>query len=580
MSKIEFVSFGGQDEKDKFCSALIVDGDIYVLGCGIFCPSAVTLGIKKVIADFSYLIDNKDKIRGIFIPVATYNSFGGLEFLVKLLPNVPVFTSSLGQMIINNNLDLCTYGRNRFEHQRNSLRSKWNVNAVKPLAPFRLGNVEVMAFRTASLMPTSLGFVFKTDVGSIIFVDHFMIPTSPHNALNDLLYEINRFTKGNNLLLITCIGPNINFRGFASPSYSVTNFFENTVLDMPNRGIFVIEEQDVYKLVKLATIAAKRTIPFYVYSGSLARAFNYMQNNKIINLPNLIYMNDSQINECERGIVVVSGDKQSLFTKLQKIVVGDDRKLVFKPTDTFVYSILTTPGFEKLEANLFDSINRLNVSNVIKMPKDIIPLSQGQEDHKFILNILKPKYIIPVSGLYMDFVKYRDMLKPPFNKSTVILQNGQFALFESGNLISIKKFIKVSEQYVGSSGLYDVGANGLFECEQMSQNGCVLASLLVDKNEKKIIHYNYNIVGIINQADEKNKVIYDEINATLNQIMLELLKSHPGNLTRDDQDYFKKQILKQYDKKFGKRPLVLLTILYKDSIDKAIDDIASEEGEE
>ncbi len=572
MSKIEFICLGGQDEKDKVCDALVIDGDIYVLGCGIHCPSVIQLGIRKIVADFSYLIDNKQKVKGIFIPTPNYNAYGGLEFLIKNLSNVPVFTSHLGQMIINNNLDWCFRVHGKRQEQ-NSLKTRFNINAVKPLETFKLGKVEILPFRTASFMPTSLGFVFKTDAGSIVYVDHFIIPTSVNNATYDLLDQVNKFTNNNVLLLITSIGKNLNHYGFTSPHYNIDNFFENCILDMPNRGIFVIDEEDIYKLTKLAAIAAKKTIPFYIYSPSLAKAFNYMQNNKIVNFTNLIYMNEQQINTVDRGIVVVSGDKQSLFTKLQKIVVGDDQRLTFKPTDTFVYSILTTPGYEKLEANLFDSINRLNVSRVVKMPKDIIQLSQSQEDHKFLINILKPKYIIPVAGLYMDFVNYKDVCNKVITpqRNIITLCNGQVAVFDGGRFIDAKRHIKLVEQYVGNQGLYDVGASGLFESEQMADSGCVLASLLIDKAEKKINHFNYNIVGVLNQTDQKNQAIVDEINTTLNNTMLELLKTLApnANLSRDQQDYFKKQIVKQYEKKFGKRPLVLLTIIYRDQVEKA-----------
>lgn len=576
MAKIEFLSLGGQDEKDKVCDALIIDGDIFVLGCGIRCPSVIQLGIKKIVADFSFLIDNKQKIKGIFIPTPSYNMYGGLEFLIKNLPNTPIFTSHLGQMIINNNLDWCFRPRGK-HYEGQSLKTRFNINAVKPLETFKLGKVEIMPFRTASFMPTSLGFVFNTDSGAIVYVDHFIIPTSVNNATYDLLEQVNKFTKNNTLLLISSIGKNINHHGFTSPAYNIDSFYENCILDMTNRGIFVIEEEDIYKLTKLAALAAKKTIPFYIYSPSLARAFNYMQQNKIVNFNNLVYMGEQQINTVDRGIVVVSGDKQSLFTKLQKIVVGDDQRLTFKPTDTFVYSILTTPGYEKLEANLFDSINRLNVSRVIKLPKDIIPLSQSQEDHKFLINVIKPKYIIPTGGLYMDFVNYKSICNKVFTpqKSILLLGNGQVATFDNGRFIDAKRHIKLVEQYVGNQGLYDVGASGLYECEQMADSGCVLASLLIDKINKKIDHFNYNIVGVLNQADEKNQTIVDEINTTLNNTMLELLKSLAPNtnLSRDQQDYFKKQIVKQYEKKFGKRPLILLTIIYKDQIEKAKSDL-------
>lgn len=581
MSKIEFVCLGGQDEKEKLCSCLIIDGDIYVIGCGIHTPPAVTLGIKKIVADFSYLIDNKNKIKGIFIPTPNYYSFGGLEFLLKQLPDIPVFTSNLGQMIINNFIDRRMNPRSNSKfHQTPVLKNHYNINACKPLAPFKLGNAYIMAFRTASFMPTSLGFVFNTKSGAIVFADNFIIPTNVTPATTDLLEHINKFTNNNTLALITSLGPNVRHAGFTSPSYSVTTFFENTVLDMPNRGIFAIEEQDIYKLLKLASVCAKKTIPFYIYSGSLARAFSYMQQNKIINFPNLIYLNEAQINTVERGIIVVSGDKQSLFNKLQKIAMGEDSKLEFKPTDTFVYSILTTPGYEKLEANLFDNLNRQNVGRIVKLPKDIIPLSQSQEDQKFLINILKPKYIIPVNGLYMDFCIFKETCKAVATPSRNIinLSNGQFASFDGDRLVDTKRYIKVVEQYVGNQGIYDVGASGLFECEQMADSGCVLASLLIDKQAKKITHYNYNIVGVINQTDEKNQVIVNEINNELNNKMLDLLKEvgNNGSLNREQQEYFKKQIVKQYEKKFGKRPLVLLTVLYTDAIDKAIDTITED----
>ena len=571
MAKIELVCLGGQDEKDKICSALIIDDDIYVLGCGICTPSTATLGIKKIIADFSFLIDNKQKIKGVFIPTPNYNSFGGLEFLLKQIPNVPIFTSHLGQMIINNFLER-RMGYRKPNYASPVLKTKFNVNSVTPLKPFKLGNVGIMGFRIANFMPSSLGFVFNTSSGAIVFIDHFMIPTRVNNALYDLLEKVNQFAKNNILLLIVGVGKNINHAGFTSPTYSVTNFFENTVLDTPNRGIFAIDEEDIYKLLKLAAIANSKTIPFYIYSGSLARAFGYMQQNKIINFPKLLYIKEDQLNTIERGIIVVAADKQSLFTKLQKIVMGEDARLSFKPTDTFVYSILTVPGYEKAEANLFDSINRLDVARVIKLPKDIIQLSQSQEDHKFLINILKPKYIIPVNGLYMDFVKYKEICKAVITPQSNILliNNGQVAEFNEAKFINAKRHIKIVEQYIGSQGLYESGASGLFECEQMADSGCVLASLLIDKKTKEIKHYNYNIVGVINQSDEKNQAIVNEINTILNTQILDVLKAIKPNtgLTRDDQDHFKKQIVKQYEKKFGKRPLVLLTIIYTDQINK------------
>lgn len=571
MTKIEFVCFGGQDEKDKVCDALIIDEDIYILGCGISCPSTIALGIKKIIPDFNYLIDNKQKIKGIFIPTASYELFGGLQFLLKLIPNLPIYTSSLGQTIINNFLERIFNNKNIKNHEIDSFKNKYNVNVLSPLSINKIGKIDVMAFRTACFMPQSLGFIFKTNVGSIIYVDNFIIPTNANAALYDLLNEVNKFTNNNVLALITSIGHNINNQNFTTPNYSVSSFFENCIIEMPHRGIFAIDEQDIYKLLRLAWLADKMMIPFYIYSGSLAHAFNYILHNRIINFPHLLYIDKNQLNNVDRCIIVVASDKQNLLNRLQKIAAQEDDKLILKSSDTFVYSLLTTPGYEKLEANLFDNLNRFGIAKIAKLPKNVIMLSQSQEDHKFLINILKPKYIFPINGLYMDFVKYKKIAKTCFNNNTIILNNGQKAIFDDDKLINIKQHLKIIEQYVGTNGLYDVGANGLIECEQMSDSGCVLASLLIDKKTKQIKCSNYNIVGIINTNDSKNQSIINEINSTLDTAMLDLLnqRNSDANLTREEQDYFKKQIAKQYDKKFDKRPLVLLSIIYNDQLQKS-----------
>ena len=231
MTKIEFVCFGGQDEKNKVCDALIINDDIYILGCGVSCYSTVTLGIKKTIPDFSYLIDNKQKIKGIFIPTASYELFGGLQFLLKLIPNLPIYTSNLGQTIINNFLERIFNNKNIKNHEIDSFKTKYNVNVLKPLTINKISNIDVMAFRTACFMPQSLGFIFKTNSGSIIYIDNFIIPTNANSALYDLLNEINKFTNNNVLLLISSIGHNIDNQSFTTPNYSVSSFFENCIKD-------------------------------------------------------------------------------------------------------------------------------------------------------------------------------------------------------------------------------------------------------------------------------------------------------------------------------------------------------------
>ena len=567
MSKIELICLGGQDEKQKCCQALVIDGDIYVFNAGISTPAQTTLGVQKSIPDFSYLFDNKDKVKGIFVSSAEYNNFGALEFLIDQLPKVPIYTSYFGRFVIESYFKTYVYNNPINKNKKFNL----TIKTFKPLEKQNFSSCEITAFRTTSYFLNSLGWIFTTADGSIIYLDQFIVSTGNSSSFNDLINEINKITNKKNLLLLAPVGTNINHFGFTSPNYSVSSFFDNTIIDSQGRVVVAIDACDWYKLISLAAICAKKSIPFYIHSKIINDCFDYLLKNKIISLPTLLKLKPENVAKTEKAVIVISSYRQQLVRILQEIVDGEDKTLTFKPNDTFVYALHTENGYEKVEANIFDNIKRLRIGNLISLPKDILLLSQSQEDHKFIINLLKPKYLIPLNGLYMYLNKYKSLTAAlGINKNNVLLVSNGFVIhFKDGLLTKEKKHLKLFEQYINSRGINDFNSSDLFECEQMATNGCVLVSLLLDKDKKQVLKYNYNSVGVTNVTNEKNKELLMEINKTLNEIIVELLKqlndNHNG-LSREQQEYFKKQVIKQFDKKFGKKPLVLLTIIYNHTI--------------
>lgn len=566
MSNIEYISFGGQDERNKSCSVLSIDGDLYILNCGISLPPSIVLGVQKVIPDFSWIIKNKNAIKGIFIGTPSYDNFGGLEFLCHQLPNVPIYTTSVGKIIILN------YFNHRHDGSLNQV-TKLNINTLSYIEPKKIGNINVTAFRIVNYIPFSCGFVFETKDGGIIFVDDFILSAGKNQAFYDMIVEVNRITKNNNLLLITSIGISNMNAGFTSPKYKVNDFFDNILTDAKGRVIVAINDHDVYKVLALASIASKKSLPFTIFSNTFTKLFDYLEINKLVNFPGLLKITDEKINEMKKGVVVVTGTTQRLLAKLQKIIDGEDTKISLMPTDTFVFACPITGGFEKIDASLMDQMNKSGVIETIQLPKSILMVAPSAEDHKFLTNILRPKYIIPQKGLYMDYVNFSNSVKQANipQKNVLIIENGQIINFNNGMYVPNKKFIKIEEQYIGTQGVLDVAASSLFERDQMAENGVVLASILINKKIKKIINSNYDIVGVTNLT-EQNKLIVNKINESVNTVVQTMLNDEKatGTVNWDAQNLIKKQIIKFYEKNFGKRPLVLLTILYNDSIIKKV----------
>lgn len=567
MTNFQFFCLGGQNEKGKCCQILNIGDDIYVLSCGITTLPNVVSGIQKKIPNFDYLIENKERVKGIFIGTSEYKQFGGIEYLVDVLPNVPIYTSPIGKVLIT------SFFKNDSINKKNN-NFVPNIIALEPLKPLMIGNATVTTFRTYNYFLFGIGFIFTVGLKSIIYLDKFIVPTTMNNFFNDLVVEINKITKNNNYLLLTSVGRNINFPSFATPNYGIKDFFDNIFCNEKNQIIVAIDASNLYYLIMLAKLCATHSLPFCFVDQTTNDVFSHLIKNKIINLHNLPWVDLQQIKNYKHCVIIVTSYRQKLIQKIEKIINGDNLDIQFHDDDAFVYALNIENGFEKIEANIIDEISKLQKVTTYRLPKDIIELSQCQEDHKFIVSLLKPKYIVPINDLYMNFVKYEQLIATTkFNPDNVlIIDNGQIVNFinEQIEKIPVKKSnIKIAEQNIRSQGYIDIHASHLTESQQMASDGCVLISLFIDRKMKKIIKFNYNPVGVINLLNEKNKQKLLEINTILNNRMNEILNKFVDEnnlLTKKLQDEFKKEIIKLYQKNFGKKPLILITIIYNNSI--------------
>ncbi|MDR0825685.1 MAG: ribonuclease J [Mycoplasmataceae bacterium] len=559
MAKIEFFALGGLDEHAKECYVLNVNGDLYLINVGIDVPSSVSLGVKRIIPDYSWINENKRFIKGIFIGTPSYAHFGSLEFFHQFIPNIPIYATDIGASILNIYFD-----KRARRHELAPI--KLNIHIIEPLKTERTGACMVTPFRISNSMPKSVGFVFDTSDGAVIYVDDFIISSNKNASFEDQIFEINKITHGKNLMLITGMGLAGKNNGFTAPNHRVAAYFDTILSDNENRVVIAVYDDDVYKILSIAHACSVKNRPFSIYSNTFIELYKFL-NAKGYYVPrNLQLLNDSQLDTSTNGVIVVTGTPARLYTKLSKIIGDDDPKFHLKENDAFVFAETTIPGYETFEAELFDSVARTDIDNIYKLPKNIIKASASNEDHKFLVELIKPKYIIPVSGLYMDFVEYaRAVAQTGFMKQNVImLENGQCVSFNNGIIDSKKKFIKLEPQFIGTQGVLDVGASSLFERDQMKENGVVLLSLLFDKETKLIKKYNYDAVGVTNLSEE-NKTIINAIVEFCNKEITTILAdgvSHAQIDMKNIKMLIRKMVSKQFEKKFNKKPLVLSTIIF------------------
>jgi ribonuclease J len=476
--------------------------------------------------------------------------------------NIPIYTSDIGKSIIED----------YFERHTNFKESNYdisrNIHVVEPLKSQKISeHILLTPFKVFSSIPNSLGFIFNSKDGGIIYVDNFMIAPNVSKTFKSDLMEINKITNSNNLLLISGVGQVGKNDGFTNTHHRCASFFEKIVSDVNGKIIVGFFDDDIYKILTLINVAYQKNIPICIYSRGFANTFEFLVSNNYFSCKKDQFISDEQIENTQKCIVIVVGAYHNIFTKLDKIILDDDPKIHLTENDAFVFAAPTVAGYEKLEAEMFDNVYRTNVKSICKLDKNILQMVASNEDHKMLINVLQPKFIIPINDLYINMKEYQNIaVQSGYDRKNIfLLENGQSLSLEDANHHDHKKFIKLEPQFISNQGALDLGATSLFEREQMKEAGVVLVNLFIDKKTKQIERSNFDPIGVINLSEENKKivsVINEEATKQINTLISEAIDKNELDI-KNLKLLIKKLFTKHYDHKFNKKPLVITTIIIR-----------------
>ncbi|WP_027119425.1 ribonuclease J [[Mycoplasma] testudinis] len=561
MSKVNFFALGGQDERGKNCSVLEIGDDLFIFNSGTLVPTTSLLGVKQLIPDFDWLLKNKKRIRGIMIGYPTYDNIGALEYLFQALGSIPIYTSIIGKTVIETIIEKKT---------QNMSGKNIKIVVLDAMEYFKIGNVEVLPFKVCSSMPWSYGFAFKTKDGHVVYIDDFITINDKNFAfesqLNDLVAKIGT----NILLLIVAVGAVGKNTGFTAPNHKSKAILERIVSSAKGRVFIACYDSNAYTILTAGQLARQKQRPFIIYSHTFINIFVATIRNKIFNNRNLLTLPIGEIDKSDNAIICITSNPYRLYAKLSKIANNEDEKIHYNQKDTFVFITPRVAGYEAVEARILDDVARHDV-NYFKLTNEVFPMQASDEDHKHLLNLLKPKYVIPISGLYKDFLKYTAVAKHTgiSTEQVKILYNGEIISILNGTINKGAKEISLQEKCVDSAGIQDVGASILFEREQMAENGVITIALFYNaKTGKFLKEFKSNILGISDDSKKMAEVEEKmEHYIRLSIADLEKIKSKSENFKigmsemREFKINMKKGITKLFEKSVDKKPIILPTII-------------------
>ena len=508
MSKIKIFSLGGLDENGKNTYIVDIDNHLFILDAGLKYSTDSNFGIDYIIPDYTYLKENQDRIEGVFITHAHPESYGGVADLINIIPNIKIYGTkyTINQLLLD--------GINED-----------NLTVIEPHKKITFNNnISVFPINVNHSVPDSVMYVINTPDGAICYTGDFIIDPSMMGAYHMDLGKI-AYVGKQGVLALLCESSFSENIGHTSPSHHMVSFFKNTINKNPGRIIFSVLHVHLYTIEGIFA-AAKNTHRKVVIMGKkLQNIINMAIKEKYINVDENLIGDLSNVND-SNAILLICDDRSKPYNSIEKIIAGNDKYIKLNNSDTVVFA---QPKYDENEKVLVKIENELayNGINSLEIPKDKgISLHASSEDIMIMIDLLKPKYFIPVKAEYRYMVRTADLASNLGYKPDNILlkQNGDIIEIDNKKIVDNFEHIFVDDILIDGSSSEDIGDLVIKDREMLSENGIVLISATLSKKDKHLlVGPEITTRGFIYVKDSKEMI--DEIK----RISLEIITNNTNN---------------------------------------------------
>ena len=472
MAKIKIFALGGLNEIGKNMYIIDIDNNIFVFDAGLKYADDSMLGVDYIIPKYDYLIQNKKKIKGIFITHGHDEQMGALPDILPGLENIPVYATKFTMEIIKREL-----AESKIDYSK--------LVEIKPHVKLNFGKVSIFPISLTHSIPDSVGYVINTSDGAIFYTGNFVFDSSMLGPYKTDIGKLAYIGKQGVLCLLS-ESMYADRKGFTAPSNRIGQFV-NEILDQPGRIIISVFPNQFYKIQELfngimhdnknVVIIGKRLQDIIINSINLG----YMKFD-INKIKTISHVNDDGI------VVLVADEREKPFSNFLRIVRGYDKFIKINKKDTVVFMSPVFPGMEKSSAKLLDGIARTG-SNLIDISSKYASHHASSEDLMMMINLLNPKYYMPVNGEYRHEIanKKAAMIAGMKDENVLCKLNGEVVYFKNGKLVNDNIKVPTDELLIdGEVG--DVGEIVLKDREMLSDNGVVVAVITIDRLTKSLKH--------------------------------------------------------------------------------------------
>lgn len=475
-SRLQIIPLGGMGEIGKNMMAIRYNDTIVVIDSGLMFPEEELLGIDVVIPDITYLMENKEKVKAILLTHGHEDHVGALPYVLKEL-NIPVYGSKLTLGIVEAKLK---------DHNLGNLQLK----TVRPRDIIHIDDLKVEFIRVSHSIPDAMGIAIHSPIGIVLHTGDIKLDQTP---VDGQVVDFRKLAELGEKGVLVMMGDSTNAdrTGFTMSEKVVGNTFDELFGKCEGRIIVTTFASNVHRIQQVVTTAEK-------YGRKVAVVGRSMINNVRISIElgymhiaenTLIEMEDINKYPHNEIVIVTTGSQGEPMSALTRMATADHRWIGIESGDTVIISATPIPGNEKLVAKTVDLLFRQGAEVIYERGMGVhVSGHAAQEELKILLNLIRPRYFIPVHGEYRHLMKHAKLAE------SLGIPRSRIFVAENGQVIEVSKKkalvagkVTAGKVLVDGLGVGDVGNIVLRDRKQLSQDGIMIVVVTMDKNAGQVI---------------------------------------------------------------------------------------------
>lgn len=509
--KIRIIPLGGLDEIGKNMTIFECREDKFIVDCGLSFPDSEMFGVDLVIPDFSYVIENKDTIKGIIITHGHEDHIGSLPYLLRDV-RFPIYATPLTKGLIENKLS---------EH---SLNGEVEIIEMQPGDRIKMGCMTVVPIHVNHSIPDAVGLAIESPAGTVVTTGDFKIDyTPPQGETTDLATFAEYGKKG--VLAFMADSTNAERRGFSASEKTVGESLEPLFEKASKKRIVIATfASNIYRLQTIFDLAVKYKRKVAVSGRSMIKNIQMALDLGYLNVPENIIIDAEMVNKYqpEQIVLITTGSQGEPLSALSRMSSGTHRQFAIGKGDFIIISATPIPGNEKMVTKVVNGLLKLGAEVIYESMYEVhVSGHAAQEELKLLLNLVKPQYFIPIHGEYKHLKKHAMLAQGSgIDEKNIVIADIGGVITISKDGISVDQSVPAGQVFVDGLGVGDVGSVVLRDRRHLSQDGLVVVVFTVDRATGEVLSgpdivsrgfvYVKESEQLIGEARQKARTVLDK----------------------------------------------------------------------